>query len=257
MTGAATQFGYDIDQLRAVSSTGLNWPPGVRVTGVHLFSLSNARDETSLLAELRSSVRTAAALRDELHLPMEFVDLGGGFATPYAEPGSRPTYPNLRAALAAELDEHLPGWRLGDPVVAFESGRYLVGSSGSLICTAMETKHARDVEFLLLDSGINHLGGMGGLGRLLRPAATPQDATPDNRQLTLVGPLCTPADVLGRNISVSPPTPGRAVVFPNVGAYGLTAGLLGFLSRPTPAEVTTYHDEIVSASRVELLRTAL
>jgi diaminopimelate decarboxylase len=121
----------------------------------------------------------------------------------------------------------------------------------------MEVKRSRDVEFVLLDSGINHLGGMSGLGRLLRPSAAPHDAQPDDPRLNLVGPLCTPADVLGRNVTAPRPSAGKPVIFPNVGAYGLTAGLLAFLSRPAPLEVATYREEVVSATRVELVRVVV
>jgi diaminopimelate decarboxylase len=110
--------------------------------------------------------------------------------------------------------------------------------------------------FLLLDSGINHLGGIGGLGRVLRPSAAPVVSGAEIRA-TIVGPLCTPADVLGRDVPTGDVVEGAPVVFPNVGAYGLTASLLGFLSRPTPVEVVLRGDEVVSATRLGLVRTSV
>jgi diaminopimelate decarboxylase len=47
------------------------------------------------------------------------------------------------------------------------------------------------------------------------------------------------------------------VVFPNVGAYGLTASLLGFLSRPAPAELVLRGDRVVSATRLRWDRSDL
>ena len=46
--------------------------------------------------------------------------------------------------------------------------------------------------------------------------------------------------------------PGDLLVVPNVGAYGLTASLLGFLSREAPAEVAVDGGEVVSARRLQL-----
>jgi diaminopimelate decarboxylase len=228
---------------------------GARVVGAHFYPVSNAQDEGALIAELAGGAALAGRLRDEVGLPMSVVDLGGGFAAPYAQPGQRPRYRRLRAALADSLDAHLPGWRAGRPEVSFESGRYLVADCGWLICTAVEMRGA----FLLLDSGIHHLGGMTGLGRLLRPAATPV-AAPDGGQatrMTLAGPLCTPADVLGRDVPVPPVGAGDLVVFPNAGAYGLTASLLAFLSRPAPVEIALAGGRVVAASRLDLVRTVL
>ncbi|HEX4706091.1 MAG TPA: type III PLP-dependent enzyme [Pseudonocardiaceae bacterium] len=248
MTGTASQFGIDIAQLLA-DPPWRHDIPGVDIVGAHFFALSNVRDEASLLASFGAGIATAATLA-ERGLRLEVLDLGGGFAAPYAEPGDRPRY-DLRPALTAELDARLPGWRAGRPRIAFESGRYLVGDCGSLVCAAMEWKDG----FLLLDSGINHLGGIGGLGRVLRPTATPLSA--GTARATVVGPLCTPADVLGRDVPVDPVGTGEPVVFPNVGAYGLTASLVGFLSRPAPAEIVLRGTEIVSATRLALVRNDL
>jgi diaminopimelate decarboxylase len=243
MSGAS-QFGTDLETLLA----GPPWrAPGVEIAGAHFFPLSNARDEESLFAEFHGSISAAAGLRDA-GWPLSFVDLGGGFAASYAAPGERPVYTSLRPKLESTLDEMLPGWRAGDPAVAFESGRYLVGDCGTLVCTAMERKG----DFLLLDSGINHIGGFGGLGRILRPTATP--AQGGGPRATLVGPLCTPADIIGRDVVTGQVEPGDPVVFPNVGAYGLTASLLGFLSRPAPVEVVLRGDTVISATRLELVR---
>jgi diaminopimelate decarboxylase len=246
MTGVASQFGTGLATLLA----GRPWgAPGVEIAGAHFFPLSNARDEESLLAEFHGSIAAAARLRDT-GWPLSVVDLGGGFAAPYAMPGERPVYASLRPKLESTLDELLPGWRSGDPAVAFESGRYLVGDCGTLVCTAMERKG----DFLVLDSGINHLGGIGGLGRILRPAATPNPADPDGTRSTIAGPLCTPADIVGRDVVIGHVNPGDPVVFPNVGAYGLTASLLGFLSRPAPAEVVLRGSTVISTTRLELIR---
>ncbi|MGY4964521.1 phosphopantetheine-binding protein [Streptomyces sp. 900105245] len=272
MTGAPSQFGFDLDDLTEHRARLLT--EGTRIVGMHFFPLTNARDEDGLCAELAQSVRTAARLRTELGIPLHLLDLGGGFAAPYATPGERPVYRGLRAALTAVLDEHLPGWRDGEPVVAFESGRYLVGDSGQLVATVTDVKHSRGSVYAVLDSGINHLGGLAGLGRLLPLSARPLDPAdpgddhpethgpPDGAPadgarpatVTLAGPLCTPADILARAAELPGLRPGDLLAFPNVGAYGLSASLLGFLGHPAPAEIVVDGHEIVSATRLALGR---
>lgn len=105
---------------------------------------------------------------------------------------------------------------------------------------------------MVLDTGVNHLGGMSGLGRLARASATPDPGAGATVRATLVGPLCTPADVLGRGVEVPDVGTGDCVVIPNVGAYGLTASLVAFLGRPAPAEVVLRGAEVVSATRLRL-----
>lgn len=258
MTGSASQFGFDLDTLLAAPDRLK--VPGTRTVGLHFFPLTNARDEESLRAELVQSIRTAAQLRSSLGIELQLVDLGGGFAAPYAVPGERPRYTGLRKGVSEALDEWLPGWREGAPVVAFESGRHLVGDSGQLLCTVTDVKDSRGTLYAVLDTGINHLGGLSGLGRLLPMAARPvrpaEGTEADAVRATLAGPLCTPADVLGRGVEMPGLAAGELIAFPNVGAYGLTASLLGFLGHPAPAEVVMDGGEVVTATRLALRREA-
>lgn len=255
MMGRPSQFGIDGETLEEMLPRLLA-VPGTRLAGAHFYSMSNARDEASLISELRQTVATAARLHKELGLPMHVLDIGGGFATPYATPGNRPVYSNLRAELEDALDEHFPQWRSGTPQIVCESGRYLVGDCGELICSVTNLKDSRSQRFVILDAGINTLGGMAGLGRLMPVAAQPADAglAADSEAATLVGPLCTPGDILARDARLGPLKLGDTITVPNVGAYGATASLLLFLSRPAPCEVVVRGEEIVTVSQLEVHR---
>ncbi|WP_199543193.1 phosphopantetheine-binding protein [Prauserella sp. PE36] len=260
MTGEASQFGTDVEILmgRRAELAGVR---GVRLAGFHFFPLTNVYDEQSLLDEMTGSVRTAAALAGELGIEVRVLDLGGGFACPFAKEGERPRYPGLRAPLTAALDEHFPRWRATTRVL-FESGRHLVGDSGVLLCTVSDVKDSRGTRFAVLDTGINHLGGLSGIGRLLPLAAAVLPVGSGDAEETasgkirLVGPLCTPADTLGRGAAdVSAHVRvGQILAIPNVGAYGPTASLIGFLGRPGAAEIVVSDGDVVTASRLVLVR---
>jgi diaminopimelate decarboxylase len=49
---------------------------------------------------------------------------------------------------------------------------------------------------------------------------------------------------------------GDLVAIPNVGAYGLTASLLGFLSRDLPCEIVVDSGRFIEATRLALVRAA-
>jgi diaminopimelate decarboxylase len=259
MTGVASQFGVDVEELVAHPARFAPRPGG-EVVGLHFFALSNARDLDTIAAETLANIEQAARLRRETALALRIVDLGGGFAAPYANPGARPDYSGLRPLIESYLDRQLPGWRAGDPVVAFESGRYLTGTCGQLVATVEDVKHSRDRTFVVLDTGINHLGGLSGTGRLLPMAAVPLSASGGGTargEATVVGPLCTPADLLARNNATGTFDVGELVVIPNVGAYGLTASLIGFLGRPVAAEIVLRDGVPLDVSRLELRRTPI
>ncbi|MEV0606088.1 type III PLP-dependent enzyme [Polymorphospora rubra] len=255
MTGTASQFGVDLADVPALLETAARCR-AVTVRGAHFFPITNAATEDALVAELCGSIRTAAWLR-ERGLPLEVLDIGGGFAAPYARPGPPAGYPKLADALTAELDERVAGWRDGDPRLAVETGRYLVGTSGTLLTTVLDVKESHGRRFAVLDAGINHLGGLSGLRRLLPTSAQPVQAVAkeaDDVGVDLAGPLCTPLDMLGHGLALPGISPGDVLAIPNVGAYGLSASLLGFLSHPVPTEVVVAGGRVVSASRIELRR---
>ncbi|WP_433534575.1 type III PLP-dependent enzyme [Micromonospora sp. CA-249363] len=256
MTGIASQFGIDAETLAAHWSPE-RMPERVHVAGLHLFPVTNARSEEQLLAELRAAIDTAAELARTCRLEPAVIDLGGGFGAPYAAAGSRPRYPRLRAEAEQQLDASFPGWRASRPEVMFESGRYLVAESGTLLTTVIDVKRSRGKTYAVLDAGINVLGGMTGLGRLLPMRAIPTESAEtadDVARVDLAGPSCTPLDVLGRDVPLPDARPGAILAIPNVGAYGLSASLNGFLSRPLPAEVLLSGGRVVAASRSEMRR---
>jgi diaminopimelate decarboxylase len=256
MMGKPSQFGIDSETLETVLPR-MRAVRGTRLVGAHFYSQSNAKDEPSLLGELQQSVITAARLQADLDLPMHTLDIGGGFAAPYSVPGERPLYRRLRVELGDTLDKHFPDWRSGTPLVACESGRYLVGDCGELVSSVISVKESRGSRFVILDAGINTLGGMAGLGRLMPLAVQPDDwhGPEDVATATLVGPLCTPGDVLTRNAQLHTFGVGDIVTVPNTGAYGLTASLLMFLSRPAPHEVVLRGGEVLNVSQLRMNRT--
>jgi diaminopimelate decarboxylase len=56
-------------------------------------------------------------------------------------------------------------------------------------------------------------------------------------ETTIVGPLCTPTDVIGQRVMLPETEPGDYLVVEKSGAYGLTNSPVMFLSHPQPTEI--------------------
>ncbi|MEV7869743.1 type III PLP-dependent enzyme [Streptomyces sp. NPDC088124] len=259
MTGRPSAFGVDHTDIQALDR--LLRPLGrVRPVGMHTFCATNIAAPAALAAEFEQSVRTIAAIAGRAGFTPDVLDLGGGFPAPFARPGALPRHPYLQGAVDAVLDTAFPDRRRNGTRVVFESGRALTASAGTLLTTVLDVKRSGDRTFAVLDSGVNVLGGMSGLGRLRPPSIVPipvdaGTASPElssTTPVTLVGPLCTPLDVLAPAIDAPYLHPGQVLAVPNTGAYGPTASLLGFLSRTPPAEVVLDGDHIVATGRFEL-----
>jgi diaminopimelate decarboxylase len=262
MTGVASQFGADAAWVTAEPAR-FRSRGRVRVVGLHLYKGSNLADPDDLSEQFAGSLRAAREIGEVLGAP-RLLNLGGGFGAPFAQPGRVPSLTGLHDRLEQSLDAQAPGWRAQDPLIAFESGRYLVGTAGTLFTTVADTKVSHGRRIVVLESGINHLGGMSGLRRL--PPLVPDLARPDDysgsdpaelEETLVAGPLCTPLDVWARAAPLPGLQPGDIVRVPNVGAYGLSASLVAFLGHPAPLEVVVDSERPRTApdiSRINLVR---
>lgn len=252
MSGVASQFGFEEDDLRSDGETIMaSAGSGVDVVGVHIYWGTQVGDAEALLDCFRRTVNIAEELSRKLQFPLEILNLGGGFPWPYSTIGVGPDLSPLTDGLQKLFEQsgaakNAEWW--------FESGRFLCASSGTLVARVMEVKTSKEKQFLILDTGIHHLGGMSGLGRIPRFSidleVPPSRANNEEIQVEVVGQLCTPLDCIGRRIKLPRVEPGDLVTVPNTGAYGPTASVLGFLSRPTPAEILHRDGKILSATRL-------
>jgi diaminopimelate decarboxylase len=72
---------------------------------------------------------------------------------------------------------------------------------------------------------------------LSNPKATRQ-------RCTLVGPLCTPLDLIGKDVVIELPEVGNIVAILNSGSYAFTASPLLFLGHKSPPELLVHDNKI-------------
>jgi diaminopimelate decarboxylase len=259
MGGLPSQFGADVAWVRARPDKFA--APAVRVIGAHIYAGTGATDVATLLSWMASSLEAARDTADILGLRWEVIDLGGGFGHPFATSAARPGLEGLSGGLERLVSQFYPA--ANRPELLFESGRYVTASSGNLVLKVQDVKQSKGEQFVLVDGGVNVIGGMAALRRVppitaealpLPPHAARAPLQPEAgspKPSRLVGPLCTTLDVLDRDMTARGLAVGDLIVVPNVGAYGLTASLIAFLGRTAPAEVCTDGSRVVSATRLE------
>lgn len=254
MAGGPSQFGIELDQLIAAGAAIL--PRGVRGLGLHVFLGSNIGRVEDLVAAATVAAEAAIVAARALGRPVDLVDLGGGFPTPYATDQPPVDLTGLSEPLATIAKRLRAEPSFEDATLAFESGRYLVGTAGHLLTRVLDIKRSHGQRVVVVDSGVHHLGGMQGLRRLhtLNPVVDDERERGERATGILAGPLCTPLDRWIDGRALPDVTVGDVIRIPNVGAYGLTASLLGFLSRDAPWEIVVDGDDVVHVSRLVLER---
>ena len=131
---------------------------------------------------------------------------------------------------------------LPETKLVIELGRYIVGEAGIYVCRVIERKVSRGQVFLITDGGLHHhLAASGNFGQVIRknyPVVIGNRVRGTRRELaSVVGPLCTPLDLLADRMELAEAHEGDLVVVSQSGAYGASASPQGFLSHPAPAEV--------------------
>lgn len=240
MSGVESQFGFAEPLLLDPAARAKVLLPGLGFAGIHIYFGTQVAGVEALTTNTRRALACAERIEPALGLKCRIINAGGGFPWPYANDHAPAALDGLREALT-ELWQGTQAAKRGAELW-FESGRYLSASSGWLVARVLEMKALPTKTFIILDTGIHHLGGMAGLGRVPRGAVTLQNLSREvaaDSLITadLVGPLCTPLDCLARGLKMPAVEPGDLIGIPNVGAYGLTASLLAFLSHPPPVEI--------------------
>jgi diaminopimelate decarboxylase len=238
MGGGAKPFGVDADRvpalLKRIGATGIQFE------GFHIYSGSQNLRADAIIEAQAKTLELACRLAEHAPQPVRTVNIGGGFGIPYF-PGDTPL--DL-AAIGTELARRLPEVeaRLPGVRVVVELGRYLVGEAGVYVCRVTDRKISRGHIFLITDGGMHHnLSASGNFGQVIRknfPVAVGNRMNETKREIaSVVGPLCTPLDVLADKMELAPVEVGDLIVVFQCGAYGLTASPLRFLSHPEPMEM--------------------
>lgn len=241
MGGKPSPFGFDEEELDAVVDR-VEAEAHLRLTGLHLFAGTQGLSASILLAQWAYGLRLAARVAARIGRPLETVDLGGGLGIPYFAGDAPLDLGAIRAgipALRATVTEN-PG--LATARIVLEPGRYLAGPAGLYVAQVRAVKRSRGQLFAITDGGMHHhLAASGNLGQIVKrdyPVAAvveAEGAVP--MPWTVVGPLCTPLDILARAALLPDLIPGDLVAVLQSGAYALTASPTGFLSHPSPAEI--------------------
>jgi len=223
---------------------------GAELVGIHIYSGGQIPSADKLAGTFEHAIHIAEEIA-AAGVPLRILDVGGGFPWPFGTSEAPIDISALREKLQGVNTQR----RLtADADLWFESGRYLVASSGTLLSTVLDVKTWNNKTYIILDTGMIHLGGMAGLGRIYRAVASieplsDRDGAP-LQSVDVVGPTDYALDYVTRDASVALLKPGDVVAIPNVGAYGLTASLVAFTGLPPPAEVCCRGTSVVAVHRL-------
>ncbi|WP_426116187.1 pyridoxal-dependent decarboxylase, exosortase A system-associated [Massilia sp. PWRC2] len=238
MGGGPKQFGIDAEEVPAVLAR--LGELDLAFQGFHIYSGSQNLKVEAIAEAHEKTFALAIRLAQHAPSPVLTLNIGGGFGIPYFPGEERLDL----AAVGANLKALLPAVKqqLPHTQIVIELGRYLVAEAGIYVSRVIERKHSRGQTYLVTDGGLHHhLSNSGNFGQVIRknyPVAIGNKMRGGEREtVSVVGPLCTPLDLLADKMDLAHADVGDLVVVFQSGAYGLSASPVAFLSHPMALEV--------------------
>jgi diaminopimelate decarboxylase len=236
MGGRPGPFGMDpvlLDQCARWLRAGSQEAGRLRLRGLHAH-LASGLGAAALLDSASSVLEFARrwCARHDVRNP-EF-NLGGGMAVDYRRPNAVFDWGSYGRGLALAAR---PGETL-----RIEPGRALTAYCGWYITRVLDVKRSHGRAFAVVAGGTHHLRTPAAKGHdqpftvlpvpswrhdWTRPAAA-------GEPVTVVGQLCTPKDVLARDVQAIRLRAGDLVAFGLAGAYAWNISHHGFLMHPPP-----------------------
>lgn len=233
MVGGASKFGIDEENFVHLRNLVLE---NVNLLGLHVYSASQVLNAESLLSYSEYVLSLALKASTMLDFSLKVVDLGGGFGIPYSKketPFDLVDYGKNIKKIISNFEKRAEG----KVRVIFEVGRYIVGNAGLFVTKIIDVKESRGKKFLITDGGINAFTRTAFLGvnHPVKILGKYEDHLVE--EVDIVGPCCTPFDIIGKGVLLPRVNIGDTVVVFNAGAYGKTMSMTGFHSRGDPVEV--------------------
>ena len=228
LTGGS-QFGMDETELLSIIENRADYP-GMEIVGIHYFTGTQKRKVALIEKELKLVEAFVDKVETEYGFRLSRVEYGTGLAVDYfAEDADEKEAERLNAVAPAirALAEKVE--------LTVEMGRFFAAPCGFHFTKVMDAKTCMDVNYAILDGGLNMLKYDGQIQGMQIPAIThigKTEAEPE--KWTLCGSLCTTADILARNAEFSGLKIGDTLVFHRTGAYSVMEGMAVFLSREMP-----------------------
>lgn len=208
----------------------------MKITGLHAHIGTFILDAQAYYYEAKALLGLAQKISDELHIVVDYIDMGGGFASQNTLLGSyapgefaSPSFDQYAEAIGAAFNEfHFVRDHL--PKLILETGRALIDEAGYLISSVVGKKNLPSGErAIILDAGVNTAI----TAWWYKLKITPTRPFPGAYQNTIFyGPLCMNIDVIRNAVPFPDLYTGEPVLITPMGAYNNTQWMQFIEYRP-------------------------
>jgi diaminopimelate decarboxylase len=258
LTDTWGRFGFNVESGAAMDAAqriaSSKW---LKLSGLHSHIGTFILDTRAYAAQARIMVEFMEKAEENTACQIEYLDIGGGFASCNALQGSFlppelavPSFDQYAEAITGSLLEATRARSAAGkplPVLILETGRAMVDDAEILVTRVVGGKRLPDGRrAAILDAGVNLLSTAFLYTHEVKPLR-PLGGTPE--ETVLVGPLCMNTDVLRASVMLPPLNVGDALLVSPAGAYNNSQWMQFIQYRPAVVMVT-------QEGKVEVVRVA-
>jgi len=248
MAGVPTQFGIDETEIdKAI--TLIEGLPNLKLQGFHFHAMSNNTDSKSHVSFVDHCYGLTKEWSSKWDLDITYVNVGGGIGINYLQLEKQFDWEDFTEQLEKVLEKHNDkNWN-----TLFECGRYLTSSCGYYAAEVLDIKQNHGEYFCILRGGSHHLRLPAAWKQSHPFTVIPVEKWPYpferpeiiDEKITVAGELCTPNDVLAREVNISKLRVGDILLFSYAGAYGWAISHHNFLSHPHPERIYVDNESLI------------
>jgi len=240
-TDSWSRFGFNLETGQALDcARRIGASSHLRLAGLHTHLGTFVTDTRAYAAAVRILTAFMDTVEEQTGTVIEYLDLGGGFASKNAMQGvylpPEQLVPSFEQYAEVVCDALMAGTRereargLPRPTLILETGRAVVDDAVSLVASVVANKRLPDGRRgTVLDAGVNLMFTAFWYNHDVRPVRRPDGIA---EETVLYGPMCMNIDVMRQSIQMPPLSVGDLLVFNPVGAYNNTQWLQFIEYRP-------------------------
>jgi diaminopimelate decarboxylase len=205
--------------------------------GLHCHIGSQISDVEAYCAATEAMLRFAARLMEELSTPIRVLNLGGGFGIYYNKNDRGMLPSDFSGPITSSVKEGLEKFRLPQPRLVVEPGRYIVGNAGTTLYKVGSVKDIPGVrKYVFVDGGMSDNPRPALYHAIYRATVANRMEKSEGEIVTLAGKCCESGDILVRDIRLPEVKSGDLVAVFSTGAYNYSMAS-NYNRLPRPAVV--------------------
>lgn len=234
VAGKQSKFGLAMELVAEAKQICSKY--GVRIEGLHIHTGSDISSSTDYFQAVDNLVKVALTFPS-----LNFVDLGSGFKVVYNphNPEDRETDLDSYAAEIHKRYQLLKtAFHQEDFRIKFEPGKFIVCQAGYLLTTASVVKNTNGTNYVIVDSGLNHLIRPMMYSKAFHLITNASNLLGHKKDYNVCGYICE-TDTFGAHRSLPEVRKGDILMIHNAGAYGMSMAS-NYNCKPRPAEVVIH-----------------